>query len=126
MHGHSANLELAAARARERSGLKTFAAIRNHDHADIGSNLNDPEDGIGAPQVAPWSNLRPSNEDVRDLVAMSEVQNAVGNVFAFEDTGLDVKVAGKVQVSLHRFAGLLRVSRPSVPGNADAETVSIR
>src|SRR5207245_5313728 len=93
------------------------AALRHDNHANIFGLANDSQYQVGSEQAAhPATLLRPANQYLCDLIAVGEINDALGGIIAFQSPALDVKVPGEVQVLLDRLDVLGRQrALPVVP-----------
>jgi hypothetical protein len=59
---------------------------------------DDPFHQTAAENYRPSHVLGPGKEDLSDFVATGEVDQSLGHIFALQDAGLDMQVAGEIHV----------------------------
>ena len=102
-----------------------LTAIRNDDNADIRRHLHNLQDWIGVSKVLPGMDFRSGGEDLRDLVAVSEIQNPFRNVIALKHARLNVEIASKIQVLFNGVRDSLRITGPLVRGDTNRKAICV-
>ena len=86
-----------------------LSPVSDNNHPYICRYLNNLEHRIGALKVTPRANFWTRGQNLSDLVPVGKVHNLLGNIIPLENPGLDVKIAGKIQVLFHHLSGLSRI-----------------
>jgi hypothetical protein len=100
--------------------------LGHNSDLDVVGQADDPFHQTAAKNRRPPFMSRPGNEDLCDFVATGEVDQSLGHIFALQDAGLDMQVAGEIHMLFHSLALAYRnMVQATVAEDTDREALRL-